>query len=135
MRRIHARNIILTVLALIVLAAPIFAQSPAQPDWKERFRAHDKNGDGRIDREEFQQWMVEVFYFRDKDRKGYLVLADFQGTIGLETLKVINRKGDGKLTLTEFLNAAFLDFQAIDADKNGYITIEEVERYIRVQKQ
>ena len=135
MSRFAVQKVVLACLAVLMIAVPAFAQSPASPDWKERFRAHDKNGDSRIDREEFQQWMIEVFYFRDQERKGYLVLADFKGTIGSETLKVINRKGDGKLTLAEFLNAAFLDFQAIDVDKNGSITIEEIERYIRIQKQ
>ncbi len=135
MSRFPAHKFVLALLAVLIVTVPVLAQSPTPPDWKERFRAHDRNGDSRIDREEFQQWMIEVFYFRDQSRKGYLVLADFNGTIGPETLKVINRKGDGKLTLAEFLNAAFLDFQAIDVDKNGYITIEEIERYIRLQKQ
>jgi Ca2+-binding EF-hand superfamily protein len=116
---------------LIVLGGQAVAQTIPRPDWKERFRMHDRNADGRIDREEFQQWMVEVFYFRDKDRKGYLVMEDLRDLMAPETLKVLNRKGDGKLTLPEFLNAAFLDFEAVDVNRNGAIRIEEVEVYIR----
>ena len=51
------------VTALIVAAAVVCVVSPAlsqipAPDWKEGFRAHDKNGDGLIDRAEFQNWIV-----------------------------------------------------------------------------
>ena len=124
------------VTALIVAAAvtcvvsPALAQIPA-PDWKEGFRAHDKNGDGLIDRAEFQNWIVEGFYFRDKGHKGYLVQADLQGAASPEVFKAINRKGDGKLTMNEYLNALFQDFAAIDTNQNGAITIQEVEVYIK----
>jgi hypothetical protein len=128
------------VAALIVAAAfaglesPGFAQAPA-PDWREGFRAHDKNGDGRIDRAEFQNWVVDGFYFRDQGRKGYLVQSDLQGTASPEVFKALNRKGDGKLTLNEYLNALFQDFSAIDVNQNGSITTQEIEAYIkRVQK-
>jgi Ca2+-binding EF-hand superfamily protein len=131
---VHARSlslIVFTALTVILAASPAIAQTAPPPDWKERFRAHDRNADGRIDRAEFQEWMVEVFYFRDKDRKGYLVLEDLRGTMAPETLKTINRKGDGKLTQQEFLNAVFLDFEAADVGKNGALTVEEIEVYIR----
>lgn len=123
--------IVFTALAVILAASQATAQTAPPPDWKERFRSHDRNGDGRIDRAEFQEWMVEVFYFRDKDRKGYLVLEDLRGTVAPETLKTINRKGDGKLSQQEFLNAVFLDFEAADVKKNGALTVEDIEVYIR----
>jgi Ca2+-binding EF-hand superfamily protein len=124
------------VTALIVAAAvacmaePALAQASA-PDWKEGFRAQDKNGDGFIDRAEFQNWIVEGFYFRDKGRKGYLVQADLQGAASPEVFKAINRKGDGKLTMNEYLNALFQDFAAMDANQNGTITMQEIEAYIK----
>jgi hypothetical protein len=46
---------------------------------EDGFRAHDGNGDGRIDRAEFQEWMVDVFFQRDQGRKGYLTIGDVQG--------------------------------------------------------
>ena len=124
-------GVLLVATALIVFAGPIDAQTPARPDWKESFRLHDRNGDGRIDRAEFQDWMVDAFYFRDRNHKGYLVQADLQGTLSPEVFKAMNRKGDGKLTLHEYLNALFQDFAAIDVGQNGVITVEEVEVYLR----
>jgi Ca2+-binding EF-hand superfamily protein len=130
MRRILLSALIVAT-AFVVLAGLADAQAPARPDWKESFKIHDKNGDGRIDRAEFQGWMVEAFYFRDTGHKGYLVLADLQGTLSPEVFKALNRKGDGRLNMQEFLNALFLDFAAIDVNGNGFITIEEIEAYIR----
>jgi len=128
------RRILVTALiaaaAVACLAGPGLAQvSP--PDWREGFRAHDKNGDNRIDRAEFQNWVVEGFYFRDKGHKGYLVQADLQGAASSEVFKAINQKGDGKLTMNEYLNALFQDFTAIDVNRNGSVTMEEIEAYIK----
>jgi Ca2+-binding EF-hand superfamily protein len=124
----------LTVAAtLACLFGPVLAQVTA-PDWKEGFRAHDKNGDKRIDRAEFQEWVVEGFYFRDKGHKGYLVPADLEGLASPEVFRALNRKGDGKLTMSEYLNALFQDFVAIDVDRNGSITVEEIEVYIKQAK-
>ncbi len=128
MRRILVTALFIAI-ALVSLAAPGFTQTPT-PDWREGFRAHDKNGDGRIDRAEFQDWMVDGFYFRDKGHKGYLVLADLQGSVSPEVFKAINRKGDGKLTLSEYLNALFQDFAAADVNQDGALTMEEVAAYI-----
>ncbi len=123
--------VLVMALVLAIFSGQALPQTIAEPGWKERFRAHDTNGDGRIDREEFQQWMVDVFYHHDKSHKGYLVLADVQGAMRPEAFKAANRKGDGKLTLPEFLNTVFQDFEAADVNKNGALTIEEFERYIR----
>jgi len=133
MRRIALGVLVVSmVLACLPGPVPVHAQAP---DWREGFRIHDKNGDGRIDRAEFQNWIVDGFYFRDQGRKGYLVQADLQGTASPEVFKAINRKGDGKLTLGEYLNALFQDFAAIDVNQNGAITAQEIETYIkRVQK-
>ncbi len=133
MRIRYISLIVATILALGFVGGLAFAQTPiqGQPDWKARFRTYDRNKDGQIDRGEFQEWMIEVFYFRDKNSKGYLVFEDVRGVMAPETLKAINRKGDGKLTQQEFLNAVFLDFDAADVNRNGVLTMEEIEVYIR----
>jgi Ca2+-binding EF-hand superfamily protein len=107
------------------------AQTALRPDWRERFRAHDGNGDGRIDRAEFQEWMVDVFFQRDQGRKGYLTIDDVRGSMTPEVFKALNQRGDGKLWLPEFLNALFQDFQAIDAGRDGSVTMEQIDAYVR----
>jgi Ca2+-binding EF-hand superfamily protein len=124
--------IVAIVLSLGLLGGLALAQTAmqAQPDWKARFASFDRNKDGRIDRAEFQEWMTDVFYVRDKDHKGYLVLEDVRGIMAPETLKAINSKGDGKLSLQEFLNATFQDFAAADVNHDGSLTRDEIEAYI-----
>ena len=129
MRRILLMGLLVAV-ALAGLPGTVPAQTPA-PDWREGFRAFDKNGDGRIDRAEFQEWIVEGFYFRDQGRKGYLVEADVRGAVAPGVFKAMNRKGDGKLTLDEYLNALFQDFVAADVDQTGSLTMEEIEGYLK----
>jgi Ca2+-binding EF-hand superfamily protein len=120
------------ILAAVLASSLAPGVAEAQgPDWRERFRAHDHNGDGRIDRAEFQEWMVDVFYQRDQGRKGYLTVDDVRGAMTPEVFKAINRKHDGKLALAEFLNAMFQDFQAIDTGQAGSITIEQIDAYVR----
>jgi Ca2+-binding EF-hand superfamily protein len=127
MRRLLV-GVLIGMATLAMLVGPTCAQTP---DWREGFRAHDLNNDGRIDRSEFQNWVVDGFYFRDKQHKGYLTETDVQGLMSPERFKAINRKGDGKLTMNEFLNALFQDFAAIDANGNGAITVEEIQTYIK----
>lgn len=124
--------VLIVAAALAFLPVSVGAQTPT-PNWREGFRAHDKNGDGRLDRSEFQNWVVDGFYFRDKGHKGYLVQEDLQG-YSPERFKAMNRKGDGKLTLAEALNALFQDFAAIDVDQNGTITMEQIEAYVQKVK-
>lgn len=127
-----------TILSILVLtavcaclAAPAAAQqTPARPNWKEGFQAHDTNQDGRIDRGEFQEWMVDVFFLRDKDHKGYLVFEDLKDVMTPENFKAHDRNGNGKIPLQEFLNATFQDFAAADVRGNGALTMEEIQVYI-----
>ncbi len=121
----------LGLLLTALMAAPAIAQGPLPADWKESYRAHDENGDGVIDRAEFQHWMQDVFFHQDQGRKGYLTQDDLRGVMSATTFKAANRKGDGKLTLQEFLTATFQDFAAIDKNHNGAITMEEMEAYTK----
>jgi hypothetical protein len=60
-------------------AGPAGAQLPSPQELRQQFQETDRTGDVKIDREEFHRRSVELFYFLDKDRKGYLVLVDIKG--------------------------------------------------------
>jgi Ca2+-binding EF-hand superfamily protein len=116
--------------ALVVAgAAAAWAQLPSPQELRQQFQETDRNGDGKIDREEFHRRSVELFYFLDRDRKGYLVLVDIKG-LTPEDFKAANRKADGKLTLDEFLNARFRHFDLADTNGDGVLTLEEIEVYV-----
>src|SRR5262249_24343050 len=106
--RVPFRGLGLTaVLACALGGGLVEAQMTPRPDWKEQFHYHDLNGDGRLDRAEFQEWMVDVFFERDQGKKGYLSVDDVRGAMTPAVFNAMNRKGNGKLTLPEFLNALF----------------------------
>jgi EF hand len=129
--RVTLRGVVLAATLACSLAGGLaWAQTAPPPDWRERFRAFDENGDGRIDRAEFQEWMVDAFFHRDRNKKGYLTEEDLRGVMTPEIFKALSRKGDGKLWLPDFLNAMFQDFQAMDTDGVGSITMQQIDAYI-----
>ena len=68
-------------LTLAVGATRAAAQTGTVPsDLRAGFKAADKNGDGRLDREEFRQAAMERFYFRDEEHKGYLNRRSIAGS-------------------------------------------------------
>lgn len=134
MRWVGACIMAVGVLAFVLVNGQVDAQTTSKPDWKTRFQEMDTSKDGRLDRAEFHAWMVDVFYHRDRARKGYLTLDDVKGIMAPETFAAASRAGDGKLRLGEFLNTLFRDFDAIDTNKNGAITAEEIEAYIRTAR-
>ena len=117
-------------LTLALLAPRVDAQiGTPRPDLRVAFNAADKNGDGRLDREEFRQAAIEGFYFRDKEHKGYLT-ANQLPEASRAAFKAANVKGDGRLTLQEEVNAVMKDFEAADVDKDGALTYEEFKAYV-----
>ena len=131
MRATLLRHVTLaSVLGLLLLDSSAIAQTRPAPDAKAWVQRHDKNGDGRIDREEFYQAVVEAFFFRDKDKSGYLTIVELEGA-SPEAVKAASRNGEGRLTLQEFVNAVFKDFEAADTNHDGLLTVEEIEIYIR----
>jgi Ca2+-binding EF-hand superfamily protein len=119
---------------LLCLGGLVLAQGPVEVDWKGGFHTHDKNRDGKIDRGEFQEWMVDSFFQRDTHHKGYLVFGDVKDVMSAEKFKSYDKNGEGKLRLQEFLNAAFQDFERMDVNKDGMLGIEEIENYITLSR-
>src|SRR5262249_45540663 len=118
-------------LTLTLGATHVGAQTgTALPELLAGFKAADKNGDGRLDREEFREAVIEGFYFRDKEQKGYLT-ADQLPEASREAFKAANVTGNGRLSLQEEVNALLKDFEAADVDKDGTLTYKELEAYVK----
>jgi Ca2+-binding EF-hand superfamily protein len=134
MMRILSRYLAaVSLLGLLMIDAGAMAQTGPSQTLRDWFQRHDRNGDSRIDREEFQQGVVEAFYFRDKNKSGYLTVEELQGA-SPEAVKAASRKGDSRLSLDEFVNALFKDFDAMDTDGDGKLTIEEIDVYVRINR-
>jgi len=122
-----------SAVGLLLLGGSALAQTRPPLDAKAWVKEHDRNGDGKIDREEFHQAVVEAFFFRDKGKNGYLVITELTEATP-DTLKSVPHKTDGRISLQEFVNALFKDFEAADTDHDGLLTAEEIEIYMRSGK-
>jgi len=121
-------------LLAFLLVGDATAQTAPAPNLKEWFQQRDKNGDGKIDREEFYLGIIEIFYFRDKDKNGSLTIEELQGVVSPEVVRAASRKGDNRLTLDEYVNALFKDFAAADTDGDGTLSFEEIDVYVRTNR-
>ncbi len=124
-----------SVLGLMLLSSPATAQTAptAAAAHKEWFQRHDKNHDGKLDRAEFQEAVIEIFYLRDKNKSGYLTIVELEGA-SPEAVKAASLKGDTQLSLDEFVNALFKDFAAADTNGDGKLSFEEIDVYIRTSR-
>lgn len=109
-----------------VLLAGIVGAPPALADAEEDFAITDRNSDGFIDRGEFHQRMVELFFFADADRDGRLVPAELPG-VPAAVFRGADRDGNGSLSLAEFTQARAVDFGQVDRDGDGLLSRAEVD--------
>ncbi len=110
-------------LAIPAVGTPVPA-SAAERD--AAFAISDRNSDGFIDRGEFHQRMVEVFFFTDRNRDGRLLPAELPG-VPEAVFKAADRNGDGALGLGEFAQARAADFNQADRDGDGMLSRAEAE--------
>jgi Ca2+-binding EF-hand superfamily protein len=102
----------------------------ADADAAAGFPKADKDHNGYVDRGEYHQRMVEVFYLSDDNKDGRLEKGEI-GKVGSKDFDQADRNHDGKLTLNEYTEARDWEFDALDADGDGRITLQEAEAYKR----
>ncbi len=112
------------VLLLVWVAAPALGQGTD----REAHRAADRNGDGVLDRQEFHQRMVDIFYLQDANKDGRLAPAELPG-LDPKAFARADVNGNGSLELGEFLNARAQDFDAADKNGDGGLSAEEAATY------
>jgi Ca2+-binding EF-hand superfamily protein len=116
----------LVVLALVLAAVPVRAETPPSGDPRQAFTETDTNKDGVIDRGEFNTRIVEVFYFADANRDGFLSAEEQKRLVFPEDFKDDDKDADGRISLREFLRVRFADFDRSDTDHDGVLSLDEV---------
>ena len=114
---------------LWLLALPALADSPAKKpeDPKQAFAETDKNGDGYVDREEFQERVVEIFYAADRDKDGYLTQEELVAAVEFpKDFAHADKNGDGRISLYEFIEVRFHTFDEVDTNHDGLLSLDEV---------
>ena len=115
-------------LSLLLTPAPAAAQSVITSDVVAWVKRYDHNRDGKLDRGEFYEAVVDAFFLRDKDKDGYLAISELKEA-SPEALRAVKRKEQSRISLEEYVNALFKDFDAADTNGDGLLTVEEIERY------
>jgi len=112
--------------ALVAAGSAYAADASPKPDPRQAFKETDTNGDGVIDHEEFHVRIVEVFYFADVNKDGYLDERELKALAFPEDFKEQDRDANGRVSLREFLRIRFADFPKTDTDGDGVLSVDEI---------
>ena len=123
---------------LVLAAACTFATPSARAqgptpeakkyDPQKAFAETDTNEDGVIDREEFHERIVEVFYRADTNKDGFLSPDEYKELVFNDKFTEADTNHDGKVSLREFLRLRFVEFDQVDTDHDGVLSLDEVIR-------
>ena len=113
--------------ATLAFAGGAQAQDPPTPhDPRAAFRETDKNGDGQIDRQEFADRIIDVFYIADSNKDGVLVVEEYARLPYSGAFKSADSTGDGRLSMHEFERIRFSQFDEADTNRDGTLSVNEV---------
>jgi len=131
-------NIRSTLIALAVSAAlPGIALAATGEDngdkhMKDRFDRLDKDGNGRVDQEEFKAGGEILFARMDVDGDGVITMAELEEHERAERIakrfERMDADSDGKVTTDEFAQAGAKLFQRLDENEDGYLSKGELEK-------
>lgn len=118
--------IVLSMWALLAPASGWTDEASPPHDPRTAHAATDRNRNGEINREEFEERITQNFYFADVDKDGFVTpgqLMAFDEALLFETADI---DGDSRLSLSEFLAARFQDFREADTDGSDSLSVEEI---------
>jgi hypothetical protein len=111
------------MLSLAMGVAPASADELSQG-----FAQTDRNGDGRLNADEYLAAVVMSFAARDNDRNGLLTRAELpEASPG--GIARIDRNGDGMISVGEAAGDRIVRFFDADGDRNGLLTLQELRAY------
>ena len=120
---------------LLVLSIPVLLAVAAQgghhegPDYDpaKTFAEADSNADGKIDRAEYHERMVEIFFHGDRDKDGYMTWEELQKFVRFpDDYRGADRDKDGRISMYEFIRVRFDDYDLVDTDDDGVLSLAEV---------
>lgn len=107
---------------------------PSPDELRQRFKDADKNGDGKVTKDEFPG-PAERFAMLDRDQDGAVTADEIESALkdgmngeggrGKRMFQRFDKDGDGKVSRAEFPGGDEA-FKAMDKDGDGFVTAEEV---------
>ena len=95
---------------------------------EQLFSTLDSDGNGEIDRAEWQTRKMAIFYMRDRNNDIALSRGELPGLDGTRFAEA-DLNGDGALSGYEFNQAAFAQFEKADRDGDGAISADEFRSF------
>ena len=121
------------------LALALGSCQTAAPAGAERFAAADHTGDGRLSRDEVNDYFVAgIFAERDRDGDGYIAQAEWNPEMKaaeVTQFKLRDHNGDGRVSLAEAQAHARKSgiyteaFAEADTNRDGLVSREEAVAY------
>jgi Ca2+-binding EF-hand superfamily protein len=122
------KGLIAGTATVLILAAALAGPARAADDVAAVFAIFDSNGDGVIDRTEFDLNKIKVISVLDRNRNDHLDRDEVK--ISDEKFQAADQDGDGKISGFEFVESPFGKFEALDANGDGLVTLEEFRAYV-----
>ncbi len=119
-------SIPLLMLALLAPALGWADELPPPHDPRAAHAATDRDHNGEIDRDEFEQRMIQIFYFADVDRDGFVTIGQLMVFDEKLLFESADADSDSRISLSEFLIVRFEDFREADTDGSDTLSVEEV---------
>ncbi len=88
----------------------------------------DTNQDDRIDRQEFENRIIEMFQSSDKDGDQRLSIPEL-GPVNEKPFQEADKNNNKKLNLKEYIRFRFADFDRVDQDNDNLITPRELQNW------
>jgi hypothetical protein len=114
------------MLALLAPASGWTDEIPPPHDPRAAHAATDLNHNGEINREEFEQRMIHVFYFADVDKDGFVTFGQLMVFDEALLFETADADRDSRLSLSEFQVVRFENFREADTDGSDSLSVEEV---------
>ena len=122
--------ILVTSVALAGGAARADKYTPAAEDPRAAHAETDRNKDGQLDREEFHERLVDIFYAADVNKDGSLTREEF-ATLDVETnFAEMDKNENGSVSMYEFVSYRFEQYADADTDHDGLLSLREVEVFV-----
>ncbi len=99
---------------------------PPPHDPRAAHAATDRNHNGEINPEEFEERITQIFYFADVDKDGFVTAGQLMAFDEELLFATADIDGDSRLSLSEFLAARFENFREADTDGSDSLSVEEV---------